>query len=465
MGKHENLVNNIVSIFNNDNIGLIDLDIDNKWKRPDKDTSHIKSKIQYADIISNNILKKNEDNSYDTSYLNDVFEKIDHALCDSIPIELFRENKGYVFPSSEHDKKLFNYKQLYNLQSCNRFISKVCDFGGFPKNGTDGLEYTYLLGYVGSGKTTFLNYFLSTKKEYFKKNNIISIFFQYDEINKELYDATHESSYWQHRIETIILKKIIKSPEFIEPKELWVKVRNIINTNNIIICIDGFDSLSANQIERKNVKLVLSSIRKVMINLSEIYKLQHTVDFGCQIIFSLRKCTYDSLDVSENIGRIDSDDAFFLHAPAFEDIIEQTISTLSHDNHFMEKNSKVIFEIISLVSQSIDSSLWGEGCEIHNHLDTFDNNYRRRLRYIFSLIIVHALKLSNKFTPSKRSKDINHDFLLELQYSFQNKNNRNTYIDILVHGLNTGFNNHFSNNEAEDNLGRLCGFVDNIFNF
>jgi len=126
----------------------------------------------------------------------------------------------------------------------------------------------------------------------------------------------------------------------------------------------------------------------------------------------------------------------------------------------MKKHKDAIFEIIRATSKRVDEVFVLERKD--DSADLFDNNYRRRLRYISSIVHFFALRVSNR-AAGRNHDELHGDFFDKLKSEITDHKNDHWYYEILIYGLNHGYNNYFSNTKEEDNRGASCGFVDNIF--
>lgn len=457
----------IVSCFDESVLKVLNLDIDDNWSLPKKTNIDVNARMQFADLIPNNILmsmrSKNNINNYDVAYLNNVFTIIEKALSDGIPINVLEAGGGFVFPSYRFDNNL-SLQQLWNKQSCESFSDKICIFDNKLKKGREGVKTCYLLGHVGSGKSTFINHLIYSKSSHFERENIITVYFEYHHISDILY-AKLTQEQWNEKIQNILYNKIIlggfncNSVNWSGGKR-FDKVMQLCDSHNIIIFLDGFDSLSPNVIEKQNAKKVLNALKYTIKQLAINYELKINVKHQCKVVFCLRKCTYDSMYLDNNLGRPDENNAYFLYASEFDDVIANIISIMSHQESYLAKYKDIISDIIIETSNKILTVL---PISITSNMDFFDNNYRRRLRYIASVIIVYAIRVSNNFYCSGTTEDIHKVFLQRLQYEITDNKKSYLLTDILVYGTNTSFNNHFSDINSEFNIGKLCGFVDNIY--
>lgn len=464
------MIDRIIGFF--DNINPIDIDNEKNWEIPKKGTNEKMTGVEYGDRISENIRVATENpEEYDVTYIKNIFRRIDKYLSKGIPFHVLQKGGGFAFPNVPYNNKLEGYNQLHTKLSCEDFINEVINFDPIPQ-GRERIKVFYLLGYVGSGKSTFINYILNYYSKNLNEKLIIQVHFEYDDIKEEIYND-RDQLYWDEKIWDMFLdkvKSIFQDPAFIkaykiEEEDVQKKedfIRKVIIRYNILAVFDGLDSLSPNKIEKNNNKYIVIAITKCLKKLKSLYCNHAIIKKQCHVIFSLRKCTYDMPDMPR-VARIDENQAYFLPAPKFESIIEKISTFLLEEQLFLKENKEKIIAIIKLASRKLECIIFGN-TDGYNAVDIFDNNYRRRLRYISSLIIVMALRASNIIpTTLKVSGPQIHTLFFEKL--FEGISSTKDYIaqDILVCGVNTGFNNHFSDEEQDDNLGSLCGFIDNIF--
>lgn len=465
--KECKITEQIVRFFNSSKFKPYNISTKDKWKLPKKTNSDIKSGILYGERIPHNVsLRTDNGENYDVTYLKKIFERMNKALSKPIPLDSLVNEYEFVYPNSYYNGEQ-KYHLLYKRSLCEDFISKVTCFKDLSVKSIEAVEVFYLLGYVGSGKSTFINYLNMSTRQERKDNEVISVFVEYDEISSESYDSEKNQDYWDDKIYNLLINKIYYSakelrqpPENLE-KDFTSIIEKVIYRNNILIVFDGFDSLSANRIEKINNKYAISAISEAIRNIEQKYKQRTIINKQCKVLFSLRKCTYDSLDPNQKIGRLDADDAYYLPAPSFEMVIEKILSVLAQDKDFLETHMDAIFDIICTTSKRIEKLIKTKSMDESN--DIFDNNYRRKLRYISSVIIVMALRVSNRLPVYIKDGNIHDEFFILLKEEIASRAKKHVFLDILLYGINTGYNNHFSDSKEDDNLGALCGFVDNIF--
>lgn len=468
--EENSIVEKILELF--DTSKLIDIDIQDNiksWEPPAKSTA---TKFEFRGRIANNIYNCVSDKKdYDPTYLEDMFEIIDKYLSEGIPYNLSKGD-GYVYPDVPFKERLDGYTQLYARQCCDKFISNVTTFNPNPQD-RNAIKLFYLLGYIGSGKSTFINYMLEKNRERLNKELIVQSRIEYSDIREEIYEEKEEG-YWKKRIWSLFVDKVItcveddafRSPFSTDEKKEINAARNeidkesilrkILRRYNLIIIFDGLDSLSPNKIERTNSKLVLLAIVDCLNKLESLYNNQPSINRNCHVVYSLRKCTYDMPGIPK-FGRRDYGEAYFLPASLFDNLIERIIQFLLSSKQSFRENEQQIIKIVKAASEK------AKLISFDSELDTFDNNYRRRLRYVASLIITVALRVSNSIGKQSGKKNDVHKYFLEQIYNNINGLKEHVVLDIFIYGVNTGFNNHFSDEKEDDNIGRLCGFVDNIF--
>lgn len=467
--KEKIVENEIASFFHSDNILITNTVKSDNWSLPKKLQSDYKSLIVYSDRIYEEISSGIKDEVYDTSGLVKILSTIDNVLSNKIPQKAFQKGVGFAYPNTDYNYEIFNHKQINSVPSCENFVKEVTSFKSDEIfMDTPRLSAYYLLGYVGSGKTTLLNYVKNKIKQDLVKNNIIPIYFEYNEISELLFEEDLKQVIWDKMIRNLLYRKMIQyaiERDYItEDEDVKYKlnpsvlIKRLLVKHHVLFIFDGFDSLSANKIEKKNSKRVLYAITKLAKKIKDIYQGRVEVNHYCKIIFSLRKCTYDSMIPAQRISR-SNNNSYFLSASKFEEVIDATLEMLG-DADFIKKDGEEIFRLIRKTSARID--LIYNSAKENEIIDVFDNNYRRRLRYISTVIVVFALRLSKEF--SYKSKPTHKEFLEALIDTIEGDKVKDyLFHEILIFGLNTSYNNHFSQFNQEVNLGRECGFVDNIF--
>lgn len=455
---------NIVSYFDNLRLDTLNIQPDGLWMLPVKSNEDNKSRVMSAVVAPYNLVSagNHQYSKYDPQYLSDILSKIESALSDGVPQEIHTKGDGFVYPDATIDKNL-KYNSLCNKPLCEKFIDIVCNFDK-PHSDKSRIITYYLLGHVGSGKTTFMDHMINTNKDYFKKKNVLYIQLRYSDISDHLYKQ-HGRDFWESKLRNDILHKIINSCTAklsynMSPDEQLSCVMNIISKHHIAIFFDGFDSLSPNILETKNARHVLVALTGIVNLLKDLYLKLNEVNYECRVVFCLRKCTFDTLNADELVGRPDPNKAYLLYAAKFNEIISNIIKTLLTNNHFHKKHHKAITDIIVGASNIVNQVL---DLKIRSQMDQFDNNFRRRLRYISDVIFVNAIRVSNNFYCPNKNADVHTVFLTYLRNDIIKGKKNYLYHDILVYGANTSYNNYFSERDSEHNPGKFHGFVDNIF--
>jgi len=469
-----NVDEQVSKLFDLSKIKPLNINDVRSWVLPAKSINEIKTGVEYGDRISDNIVKSiDHPENYDVTYIKNLFKSIYRYLSKGIPFDVLASGSGFAFPNVPYNNKLEGYNQLYTKQLCDDFVKQIIGFDSASK-GRDGVKVFYLLGYVGSGKSTFINYILQHNSKYLISRSVILVHFEYDDIKDEVYSDESNQEYWDARIWNLFIEKVKSSfqdPKFVhldkDQDEEDIKkiesngdvLKRILFRYNLLVVFDGLDSLSPNKMERTNNRYILMSIMKCLRKLKSMYSNQARVQRACHVVYSLRKCTYDMPGMPK-LSRRDEDDAYFLPAPKFDDVIEKIIKFISEDKQLLRDYQGQIVGIIRLASSKLEHIIKNLP-NSDNRSDIFDNNYRRRLRYISSIIIVMALRISNRIQKQSQSK-IHDSFFKKLEEEIVRLPDYLAF-DIMVYGVNTGFNNHFSSAEEDDNLGSLCGFLDNIF--
>ena len=205
----------------------------------------------------------------------------------------------------------------------------------------NAIQFSYILGYVGSGKSTFIKHLELSNRKKLDANNIVVATLRYREFSEDMYLGLAQTD-WNKNIEKRLLEKLVILTKRIDPECIPVSIDDIslhdisglLFKYNLIFIIDGFDSLSANRIERRSNVRVLRAIKLFFDGLQKIYNVQSFVNKKCKVLFSLRKCTYDMLNPSTKFGRQDIKDGYFLPAAKFDSVIDELLRYLSSDKDF-----------------------------------------------------------------------------------------------------------------------------------
>lgn len=464
----------IVSLFDSDNIPTIGNLADSGWCLPLKTTADYNQGIVYPQKIEHNLTRGKGRRASDLTAFNalkSLLSRIEKSLSRPTPFENLQNNTGYTFPNANIQEQVGQYLQLLNKNDCEDFIKEIGTFDDNVILAAEVFSASYLLGYVGSGKSAFIDYMSAQISDHLKEEKVIYAGLSYGDVVQSIRSNEFETqAEWNGYIENLMYKRIVIGYEQFPEENIAYpsssddkdKAFWIIRQKSCLMIFDGFDNLSANQLETQNSIMALRAI----INFLAVIKNTAT-NFGApssqhkvRALISLRKCTYEGLGAI-NLGAGNGvNNAYFMHAAKFEDVIGVKADIVIGDTAFWDGYKGIVLEVLLAASRRISAAFASNAM---SNADMFDNNYRRRLRFVATVILVYALKLTNEFTTSDGA-NVNELFLQKLLDSLKDSHYKENLLrNALIYGLNRGFNNQFSSKIEHDNLGKLCGYTDNVF--
>lgn len=462
-------IEDVLNKFTYPNKRYLSTDCNDKFSLPIRTPAHFNSDIDMNASLRNSLNSKYPREEYpDVEYIPDLFNKIRKIFEAQPNKRLVLNGLGYTYPSyvipPNVGVDLSPFTEIYNKSTCLNFAKDICFFDNNVINSGLNRVKTYILsGYVGSGKTSFTNHvenFLSYPKNY------------KEEIDGEKYDAIVRINYDQFTRKIInnerdnIIQHIIDSINNSLDNNTQSLIK-IIKNNNLLIIFDGFDKLTVNDANsevkyKKTMDSLISSIEEIQ----SFYGRFNDIGKECHILLSLRKCTYDFYLSMEYFNRILIRRSYYLHAASFNSIISDTIRN-QDDYRFISKHKDILEEIIIGLSKTIDI-IFSRNYNSNLHC-VFDKNYRRRLKFISTLVKHFSLELvhHNSSMFHRYSEDPHEIFLNEL-YNYISKLSdsreiiKTKMVELMIFGSKTHFSNYFSENKALDNRKNQSMF-DNIF--
>lgn len=445
---------------------------------------------------------------FDFSHLKDFLDRVSAKLTE-VPSrdELLEEDVGYIYPTvsnpglsyeaaaSSKDGRI----DLDSKEKCKAFIEDEILGGKYDIQ----VYYTYLVGYIGSGKTTFMLHVYEKYKDDLVGNGKIPVRISYDDLMR-YHEIEEAYNNWGKYVENDLRDKLLRAfSEFkkyqskafnrrllvSDTLKLWGEkifknfsdddlsllyserdvgdaVYEHMLSYDLLVIVDGFDSLSVDQLENESVSSIIEAIKDHFYFLNKQYKTK------IRVIFSLRSCSYASLKSKgvlpimfrSSSGSRVSTNSYCLSRPTLRDLVDRTLDMffVEAGSGYWADNEQLIRDIFLALMKKLDrfcgfGPLGGEVEQV------FDYNYRSALKLI-NYLFIHAcgsVAVSRSFVSHDR-------YLMDVSSWIENLADHKIK-EVMLLGMHRGFVNFFTEENYREFVDSVTvadtkqGVVDNLF--